>query len=77
LELNEIKLSILNALPNYKKALNIAFSNNIPSPSLSSSLNYFLSISAGQLTVKGKVYFAISIVSPIGKLLLGKKKYNI
>jgi hypothetical protein len=35
--------------------------------------NYFLSISAGKLTVAGKVYFAISVSSPIGKLLLGKK----
>jgi len=34
--------------------------------------NYFLSISAGQLTVANKVYFAISVSSPIGKLLLGK-----
>jgi transcription elongation GreA/GreB family factor len=34
--------------------------------------SYFLSISAGQLTVKNKVYFAISTSSPIGKLLLGK-----
>ncbi|WP_158839855.1 3-oxoacyl-ACP synthase [Polaribacter sp. L3A8] len=37
-----------------------------------SSANYFLSISAGQLIVSGKVYFAISVSSPIGKLLLGK-----
>ncbi|MDN3618267.1 MULTISPECIES: 3-oxoacyl-ACP synthase [Polaribacter] len=35
--------------------------------------NYFLSISAGQLTVDNVVYFAISVSSPIGKLLLGKK----
>jgi hypothetical protein len=34
--------------------------------------NYFLSISAGQLKVADKVYFAISVSSPIGKLLLGK-----
>lgn len=33
---------------------------------------YFLSISAGQLKVAEKVYFAISVSSPIGKLLLGK-----
>ena len=36
--------------------------------------NYFLSIGAGQLTVDGNHYFAISISSPIGKLLLGKKE---
>ena len=35
--------------------------------------NYFLSISAGQLIVEDKVYFAVSVSSPIGKLLLGKE----
>ena len=36
-------------------------------------VNYFLSISAGKLTIHDKDYFAVSISSPIGKLLLGKK----
>lgn len=36
-------------------------------------VNYYLSISAGKFTVLGKNYYAISISSPIGKLLLGKK----
>ncbi|QTE21397.1 3-oxoacyl-ACP synthase [Polaribacter cellanae] len=36
--------------------------------------NYFLSISAGQLAVAGIKYFAISVSSPIGKLLLGKQE---
>ena len=35
--------------------------------------NYFLSISSGQLIVENKKFFAISVSSPIGKLLLGKK----
>ena len=34
--------------------------------------NYFLSISAGQLKVDNELYFAVSVSSPIGKLLLGK-----
>jgi len=35
--------------------------------------NYFLAISAGKLTTaSGKHFFAISVSSPIGKLLLGK-----
>lgn len=34
---------------------------------------YFLSISAGQLTVDGKYYYAVSPSSPIGALLLGKE----
>ena len=42
-----------------------------------SQATYFLSISAGQLVVENKDYFAISISSPIGKLLLGKKKGDI
>jgi hypothetical protein len=33
---------------------------------------YFLAISAGQITLNSKVYFAVSTASPIGKLLLGK-----
>ena len=36
-------------------------------------VNYFLSISAGKLTAYDKNYFAVSIFSPIGKRLLGKK----
>lgn len=36
--------------------------------------NYFLSISAGQLVVENEHYFAVSVSSPIGKLLLGKKE---
>lgn len=36
--------------------------------------NYFLSVSAGRIEVKDKVYFAISTSSPIGRLLLGKKE---
>ncbi|MGY8909227.1 MAG: 3-oxoacyl-ACP synthase [Flavobacteriales bacterium] len=41
---------------------------------ITNKANYFLSISAGQLSVENKTYFAISISSPIGKLLLGKKE---
>lgn len=36
--------------------------------------SFYLSISAGQLHLAKDVYFAISAVSPIGKLLLGKVK---
>ncbi|WP_272150963.1 3-oxoacyl-ACP synthase [Tenacibaculum aiptasiae] len=34
---------------------------------------YFLSISSGQLKVADKVYFSVSVSSPIGRSLLGKK----
>lgn len=36
--------------------------------------NFYLSISAGQLHLDKEIFFAISAVSPIGKLLLGKQK---
>lgn len=36
--------------------------------------NFYLSISAGQLNLDKETIFAISAVSPIGKLLLGKGK---
>ena len=35
--------------------------------------NFYISISAGQLKLEGNTYFAISALSPIGQLLLGKK----
>jgi transcription elongation GreA/GreB family factor len=38
-----------------------------------SQLNYYLAISAGEISVNTKKYVAVSTMSPIGKLLLGKK----
>ena len=38
--------------------------------------NYFLGISAGEIAIKGIIYFAISTASPIGKLLIGKSMGN-
>ena len=35
--------------------------------------NYFLAISAGELEIDNKQYYAVSVASPIGKILLGKK----
>ena len=40
-------------------------------------VSYFLSISTGKIVVNNKVYFAISVSSPIGKLLLGKKENEV
>ena len=34
--------------------------------------NYFLAISAGEIQAKGTLFYVISPLSPIGKLLLGK-----
>ncbi|WP_435260997.1 3-oxoacyl-ACP synthase [Tenacibaculum sp. nBUS_03] len=36
------------------------------------SFTYFLSISAGKILINDKTFFAVSVSSPIGKLLLGK-----
>ena len=41
---------------------------------LTDKASYFLSISSGQLIVDDKQYFSVSISSPIGRLLLGKKE---
>jgi len=40
---------------------------------MTSLANYFIAIGAGKMTVEGIDYFAISLTSPIGALLLGKK----
>lgn len=36
--------------------------------------NYFLAISMGKVSIEKTPYFVVSVVSPIGKLLLGKQK---
>ncbi|WP_010522678.1 GreA/GreB family elongation factor [Aquimarina agarivorans] len=38
------------------------------------TMRYYISISAGELLVDGTTVYAISMQSPIGQLLLGKKK---
>jgi len=35
--------------------------------------NFYISISAGELKYDGKIFFAVSQASPIGKLFIGKK----
>ncbi|MCB0697045.1 MAG: hypothetical protein KDC07_06755 [Chitinophagaceae bacterium] len=35
---------------------------------------YYISVSAGSHVIDGKKYYAVSASSPVGKLLLGKKK---
>ena len=36
--------------------------------------NYFLSISAGEINIKNKIFFAVSFSSPLGKVLLRTKQ---
>lgn len=38
---------------------------------------FYISISAGKLSVEGIAYFAVSPVSPIGSLLIGKKSGEV
>lgn len=40
---------------------------------LTSSGNFYISISAGELKVDGQTFFAVSQAAPIGKLFIGKK----
>jgi len=35
---------------------------------------YFLALSAGKITIDGEIYFAVSLQSPIGSVLLGAKE---
>ena len=41
---------------------------------ITNSGNYFMSVSAGAVPIEDKTYYCISLKSPIGKLLLGKKQ---
>ncbi|MFT7330783.1 MAG: transcription elongation GreA/GreB family factor [Roseivirga sp.] len=38
------------------------------------TINYFLAISAGKIVVENEIFYAVSSKSPIGQLLIGKKK---
>lgn len=35
--------------------------------------NYFIAVAQGKLELEGKVFYAISLASPIGKVMFGKK----
>lgn len=52
------------------------FTENVWMGSLvhTNTAQYFISISAGKIEIDGKIYYAVSPVSPIGELLLSKKK---
>ncbi len=57
----------------------INFNNSSEIAHLGSIVNttkasFFLSISSGQLIIADEIYFAVSISSPIGNMLLGKKE---
>ncbi|WP_233899991.1 GreA/GreB family elongation factor [Tenacibaculum piscium] len=39
--------------------------------------SFYLSISSGQLIIDNQPYFAVSVSSPIGRILLGKKQGDV
>lgn len=65
--LNEMKL-VLNRI-NISESSKIV---NLGSVVITVQGNYFLSISAGKISYLDKIYYAVSVGSPIGKMLLGK-----
>jgi hypothetical protein len=64
---------VLSKIDIFKSSKNVCLGSVI----ITDKVSYFLSISAGQLVVADKSYFAISVSSPIGKLLLGKQKKEV
>jgi hypothetical protein len=44
---------------------------------LTSQGNYFLAISAGKVELEGKLFYLISLASPIGVALMGKKAWEV
>ena len=64
---------VLSKIDILKSSKNVCLGSVI----ITDKVSYFLSISAGQLVVADKSYFAISVSSPIGKLLLGKQKKEV
>lgn len=70
------QLASINQLKEVLAKINVEKSSEVAhlgSVIYTSQANYFLSISVGKLTVDSTDFFAISVSSPIGKLLLGKR----
>lgn len=69
LEARKLKHTLANIYPNTN-------STKIQNGSLvlTSKGQFFISISAGQITLADETYFAISQVSPMGRVLMGLKK---
>jgi len=65
---------VLERINNFKSETLVQKTAHLGSLVFTDTSSYYLSISAGQLIVENNNYFAISISSPIGKLLLGKSE---
>ncbi len=70
------QLVIISEMKEVLKRISIENKSNIiclGSLIITNKVNYYLSISAGKITINSVEYYAISTNSPIGKQLLGKK----
>ena len=63
-------LRVLQSIDSSIKSTNVTHGSYV----ITNQGSFYVSVSAGQLHVNGKTIFAISPASPIGKLLLEKKK---
>ncbi|MGK0412336.1 MAG: transcription elongation GreA/GreB family factor [Polaribacter sp.] len=70
-------IAIMNQILSKIAVANSGEVGHLGSIIITDKADYFLSISAGQLAVEEKNYFAVSVSSPIGKLLLGKRKNEV
>jgi len=67
-EINKLK----KVLP-YLKNHNTKTEVDLGSVVKTTGSNYYISISLGKITINNEDYYTVSAVTPIGKLLLGKK----
>lgn len=65
----EKRLKLLQSLKNHNTTTRVSLGSVIKTD----HLNYYIAISCPTLTIDQEKYYCISALSPIGKLLLGKK----
>ena len=65
----------INEMKTTLAKINLDCSDNAKLGSLiiTNNAHYFLAISVGEIKIENQVYYAISPISPIGRLLLGKR----
>lgn len=71
------QLAVINAMKLVLDKIDVEKSTNIGclgSLIKTSKANYFLAVCAGKVEIDNQIYYAVSLNSPIGKQLLGKKE---
>ena len=71
------QLKVVNEMQQQLDRIDLKTNSNLVrlgSVVLTDQMNYFISVSAGQVKIESKSFFAISLNSPIGELLLGKEE---